>query len=341
MTGVVFAGTPSIMRTAQLLSPLVALTLGSAVALAGGEAQTQNTSKPAAAVEEIWIEPTDLERRDLFRGPKIGPPPPQEKASFAFVKKDKSGRSPGYDVRDANGVVWSVKLGPEAQSEVTSSRILWAIGFHQPPTYHLEEWTLTGAPAPGQGDEDETEFGGRFRPDIPGWTVVDEWKWNDNPHMSWRPHAGLLVAQMFINNWDLKSSNNKLYEITDASAGPRRRYMVRDLGASLGSNEQAKWLRWTGLRGQQGSKNDLAGFLESGFIDHVKNGRVVFEYSGPNKPLLENITTEDVRWTAQLLSRLSDKQWQDAFRAGGYSAADGAQFIARFKERIKDALAVE
>ena len=32
---------------------------------------------------------------------------------------------------------WSLKLGPEAQSEVVASRLLWAIGFHQPPTYWL------------------------------------------------------------------------------------------------------------------------------------------------------------------------------------------------------------
>jgi hypothetical protein len=159
--------------------------------------------------------------------------------------------------------------------------------------------------------------------------------------MAWRPHAGLLVAQMFINNWDLKSSNNKIYEISNASSGPRRRYVVRDLGASLGSNEQAKWLRWTQLRASQGSKNDLAGFLESGFIDHVEGGKVVFEYSGPNKPLVENITPDDVRWTAQLLSRLSDQQWQDAFKAGGYSVEDSAQYIAKFKQRISEGLAAK
>ena len=42
-----------------------------------------------------------------------------------------------FDVRDAHGVEWSVKLGPEAQSAVVTSRILWALGFHPPPTYYL------------------------------------------------------------------------------------------------------------------------------------------------------------------------------------------------------------
>jgi hypothetical protein len=94
------------------------------------------------------------------------------------------------------------------------------------------------------------------------------------------------------------------------------------------------------LRASQGSKNDLAGFLESGFIDHVSEGRVVFEYSGPNKPYVENITPDDVKWTSRLMARISDRQWRDAFRAGGYSDADSAQYIAKFKERIKAGLAL-
>jgi hypothetical protein len=320
------------MRTAQLVFSYVALMTMGVVSLTAAQAPTR--APETATIAELWVEPKNLEQRDLFRGPLDGPSPPAEGAKLSFVKLDTTGRSPGYDARDARGVTWSVKLGPEAQSEVTASRILWAIGFHQPPTFHLREWTLSGAPAEAQPSEDEAALGGRFRPEIAGWTVVGDWKWNDNPHMTWQPHAGLLVAQMIINNWDLKSSNNKIYEIADPSGAPRRRYVVRDLGASLGSNEQTKWLRWTQRRMSQGTKNDLQGFLASGFIDHSADGRVAFEYSGPNKPLVENITPADVRWTAKLLSRLTDKQWQDAFRAGGYSADDSARYIAKIKEKI-------
>lgn len=37
---------------------------------------------------------------------------------YTFVARDTTGKSPGYDVRDAQGRLWSVKRGPEAQSEV-------------------------------------------------------------------------------------------------------------------------------------------------------------------------------------------------------------------------------
>ena len=154
------------------------------------------------------------------------------------------------------------------------------------------------------------------------------------PHT--RAMKGLLVAMMMINSWDLKSSNNKVYEIAEPTSGPRTRYVVRDLGASLGSNEQSKWARWLGLRTAQGSKNDLAGFLESGFIEDVRHNWVTFEYSGPNKPLVSAITPADVRWTATLMSRLSDRQWQDAFRAGDYPPEDATRFIAQVERKDCD-----
>jgi hypothetical protein len=91
----------------------------------------------------------------------------------------------------------------------------------------------------------------------------------------------------------------------------------------------------------QGSKNDLPGFEESGFIDGVEDGYVKFSYSGPNKPLLARITPGHVRWTAALMSRLSDKQWHDAFRAGGYSQEDAARYTAKFKEKIATGLALQ
>jgi hypothetical protein len=95
------------------------------------------------------------------------------------------------------------------------------------------------------------------------------------------------------------------------------------------------------MRIAQGSKNDLAGFEESGFIDGVEGGYVQFSYSGPNKYLVSRITPEHVRWTAQRLARLSDRQWQDAFRAGGYSPQDAARYIAKLKEKIAAGLAMQ
>ena len=40
---------------------------------------------------------------------------------------------------------------------------------------------------------------------------------------------------------------------------------------------------------------------------------------------------EDVAWASALLGRLSDKQWADAFRAGGYEPEVANRFIAKLK----------
>ena len=39
--------------------------------------------------------------------------------------------------------------------------------------------------------------------------------------------------------------------------------------------------------------------------------------------------------------RLSDAQWRDAFRAGGYTPEDTARFIRRLKQKIAEGLALK
>jgi hypothetical protein len=117
---------------------VLAIALGTAVFGAACGRITREvrlTSDPKATVDELWQEPSDLERRNLFYGAggeRLFP----GSTTFIFVARDTSGWSPGFDVRGQDGAEWSVKLGPEAQAEVVASRILWAIGFHQPPTYY-------------------------------------------------------------------------------------------------------------------------------------------------------------------------------------------------------------
>ena len=48
----------------------------------------------------------------------------------------------------------------------------------------------------------------------------------------------------------------------------------------------------------------------------------------------------DVRWAAEHLARLTDKQWHDAFRAANYPDADAQRFIKKLKEKIDDASAL-
>ena len=89
-------------------------------------------------VARLWQEPHDLGARNLYYGPGGHELMPDQATTFALIATDKTGYSPGYDVRGPDGMEWSVKIGPEAQPEVAVSRILWALGYHQPPTSNGE-----------------------------------------------------------------------------------------------------------------------------------------------------------------------------------------------------------
>ena len=191
---------------------LVALALAVLAGTSGCGPTVHRTSFAPAmpqAIDELWQAPTDLSQRDLYHGPGGASLAPRAEP-FTFVAKDTSGYSPGFDVRDAEGIEWSVKFGPEAQTEVTTSRILWSVGFHQPPTYYVSEWRMSG-------DKTVAQPGGRFRPTRPGHTVLGDWSWYDNPFMNSREFRGLVVANLILNNWDWKTSNNKIYAIDTSS----------------------------------------------------------------------------------------------------------------------------
>ena len=318
----------------RFITLTLSLALAGAVSACGRLSRdVRVTPDPGASIGELWQEPAAIEQRDLFHGPGGRELLPREK-TFVFVARDTGGWSPGFDVRGADGVEWSVKLGPEAQSEVVASRILWAIGFHQPPTYYLSEWTLTGA-------EQGPQPAGRFRPSLTSRKVTGDWSWYENPFVGTPPFAGLVVANLILNSWDWKTTNNKIYELSEPVNGVRRWFVVRDLGASLGKTTYPGMLKWFRLRGfGQGTRNDLEGFEEQGFITRVDDeAQPAFDYRGIYRDVIETVTLADVRWTCLRLHRLTDEQWRDAFRAGGYTPEQTERYVRKIKAKIAQGLA--
>jgi len=285
-------------------------------------------------IAELWQDPVDLSERDLFNGPggaELAPPP---NGTYEFVAFKTTGTNPGYDVRDATGRLWSVKLGIEAQSEVTASRILWAMGFPQPATYFVEQFTLTGADA-------GVKSHARFRTDLPQWRSAAEWSWQENPFTDTPQFRGLIVAQLVLNNWDLKTSNNRIYEATDAAAVPRRQFIVRDVGSSLGKSRQFRLFAMLGTRGAQGSKNNVDDFEQQGFIEKVEGNKVRFDYRGMNQPLVDSVTVADVIWACEQMAKIPDGQWQSAFKAGWYPPDHTDRYIRKIKEKLAQGLALK
>ena len=321
-------------RTLCLLTVLCALGLMLAAACARSLRQVQLVTGPPAVIGELWQEPSDIQQRDLFHGAGGRESMPRD-PTYTFVARDTSGWSPGFDVRTRDGLEWSVKLGPEAQSEVVSSRILWAIGFHQPPTYYLDRWSMTG-------QESGPQEAGRFRPSMPDHTVVGDWSWYENPFIGSREFGGLVVTNLILNSWDWKTSNNKIYQHALPVKEVSRWFVVRDLGASLGKTTYPTLLKWFRLRGfGQGTRNDLPGFEQQGFIKRIDDrSRIEFDYRGIYRDVINSVRPEDVRWACDLLSRLSDDQWRDAFRAGGYTPEQTTRYVRKIKAKIAQGLEV-
>ena len=274
---------------------------------------------------ELWVDPGPRPR-ELFLGVGGTRYAPRLDTVYTFKAKDETGFSASFDVLDPNGLEWSAKVGPEAQTEVVVSRLLWGLGYHQPPMYYLPSWMLDEKGAPPRRESEA-----RFRPKLPNLKRLEEyWRWADNPFLGNREFRGLLVVLLMVNSTDLKDDNNAIYVPDRPWDGASRWYLVRDLGAALGVTGKLFPRR-----------NWLEGFEREGFIKGVRDdGSIDFHYDGRHQELLSLIRREDLRWAAQRLQRLTEAQWRDAFRAGNYREFMAERYIARIKQKIAEAAAV-
>jgi hypothetical protein len=285
------------------------------------------TAQPGAArIAELWANPTNLADRDLFYGEWGLERAPDPDATYTFIEHKQGGVNPGMTVRDPLGREWRVKQPPtdgrgaEGPVEVVLSRVLSAVGYHQPPVYFLPSFTVEGLGAV------RTVPGGRFRLKDRSLRDAGEWSWQQNPFVGTDPYQGLLVILLMFNSSDLKNANNTLYEYRPEPGRTERWYVVRDLGTALGSTGRLEPIR-----------SDPDVFERLAFIKGVERGYVTFEYHGWHQELVRGrITPPDVRWASGLLGRLTRTQWDDAFRAGGYDTTASDRFIRRLLAKIEE-----
>ena len=291
----------------------------------GGAIEIKPPEHPPSpdAIKQLWVDP-GREARDLFwgiGGQKYAPDP---EATYSFKERDATGFSAKYEVEGPHDVEWSAKIGPEAQTEVVMSRILWGLGYHQQPIYYLPSWTL---------DRDGVktiESEARFRPKLKEFHRLDEyWWWQQNPLVGTHELNGLLVVLLMFNSTDLKNDNNSIYKFDEPAEGATRWFVVRDLGAALGETGK-----------MYPRRNCLECFEQHGFITAINGDHVEFDYAGRHQELMAMVRPSDVQWAGQLMTRLTDKQWRDAFRAANYSDGDADRYIRKLKEKIDDAVAL-
>ncbi|HEY1404864.1 MAG TPA: hypothetical protein VGB05_12095 [Pyrinomonadaceae bacterium] len=274
-----------------------------------------------AGTPVLWREPHDISSRNLLLGPGGARMRPNVRR-LTFIKEEKGGWSKKYRVRDASGRVWVAKVGKEAQSETASTRLLWAAGYMTEITYLVPRVNI-----PGQGTFQNVRFEARPA------NIEREgaWEWEQNPFVGTRELQGLKVLMVLLNNWDTKDENNVLLAVPTES-GTELRYAISDLGATLG--DTGKWpLLWRFTR----SRNDPKGFGGDKLIDEIKDdGRVDFEFSGKKRGMFNDISVEQAQWIGILLSRLSDRQIADAFRAANYSRAEVRTLSRAVRARINE-----
>ena len=157
--------------------------------------------------EVIWRDPGDVASLNLLYGAGGKEHAPDPDGKFTFVKEDKQGTSPKFDITDEQGVQWKVKLGQEPQSETAATRLLWAAGYFVDEDYYLAEFKVTGMPKLHRGNNfvsaDGTVHRARLERKLQEVKKAGNWGWFDNPFLNQQELNGLRVMMSLLNNWDL------------------------------------------------------------------------------------------------------------------------------------------
>jgi hypothetical protein len=288
----------------------------------------------------LWRLPQSIGSMDLFYGP--GGRGHQPQGPFVFVEEVTSGSSPKFEIRDAQGVTWRVKLGDEARPETAATRLIWAVGYFADENYLVPKLVVQGLKDLSRG-KDLIGPGGvvqsaSLERKIPGQKKVGNWDWKKGPFVGKRELDGLRVLMALINNWDLKTSNNAIYEVNG-----EQRYVVSDLGGTFGK---------TGSSFTR-SKGDISDYTQSKFIKRVSGKGVDFYLASrpffltavywpyyqdraSMEGIVENVPLPYVEWIQLYLDQLSRQQLESAFRAAGYSDQEVAAFASALQRRIRE-----
>jgi hypothetical protein len=296
------------------------------------------------AISQLWRDPGDIAALDLRFGIGGKEHSPRESATYKFVKEDTNGTSAKFYIEDDQGVEWLVKVGDEARPETAATRFVWAMGYFADEDYYVTTLHVPGMPKltrhSNHISRDGTVRGARLKRHVHGEKKTDNWSWSENPFLETRAFNGLRVMMALINNWDLKTVNNKVYRENDDEV----RYAVSDLGATFGR---------TGAYATR-SKGKLKDYLKDGFMER-QDGETV-DFVMRTKPtwlvkkfkgryyrqrmaiaqVVSGIPRSDAKWIGEQLSRLTEQQISDAFRAAGFKPDEIDGYTREMQRRIAE-----
>jgi hypothetical protein len=329
-------------------SPILMLSVLSMLTLAAWPAGlTAQRAGPATgmtvavtAPDRIWRDPGDVASLDLRYGAGGSANAPGPASTFTFVSEDATASSPKFEVVDNLGVAWKAKLAPESQPETAATRFLWAAGYFVDVDYYVADLKVAGLPVLRRGQEFVSAggvvHGVRLERKRVADTKLGDWDWFDNPFVGQKELNGLRVMMALLNNWDLKQVNNAIYAVNG-----ERHYAISDLGATFGKTG-SKGLRTKGIPTDYEESSFIAKDRPD-FIDFVMESRpfflsVISVANYRERTRMEQVTRHiprgDARWLGQQLSKLTDHQIRDGFRAAGYEAGDVEILTTTIRQRI-------
>jgi hypothetical protein len=226
--------------------------------LAAGERKPAPDPVNPVSVRALWHDPGDVASLDLAFGSGGRAHAPREGATYSFVKEDLGGSSAKFYVRDDAGVEWLVKVGDEARGETAATRLVWAMGYFTDEDYFVRELHVSGLGKLRRHSKsihkDGTITNARLKRSLEERKKVANWDWASNPFRGSRELNGLRVMMALLNNWDLKTVNNKVY-------AAKRDHAKRESDRSAGRDGQEK------LGGGHDEANDSDARPDSGLPD--------------------------------------------------------------------------
>lgn len=288
----------------------------------------------------IWHPTIDVNQLNLVYGAGGKEDAPSPDAKYKFKKEDMEGTSPKFDVEDDKGIKWRVKLGQEPRAETAATRLLFAAGYFVDEDYYVDELHVEGLPPLKRGKSfvtpDGVVHGARLERRMKEVKKLGTWDWFKNPFVGTKEFNGLRIMMSLVNNWDLKTINDSIYEVDDQAE-----YAVSDVGATFGKTGDPLHRSKSVLKDYEDSK--FIDKVSADFVDFVMHSRppLLAAVNIPNyekrthmQDVTKHIPRADAKWLGERLSQLTEQQIRDCFRAGGYTQEEVDGYSAVIQNRI-------
>ncbi len=151
---------------------------------------------------------------------------------------------------------------------------------------------------------------------------VGSWDYNSLGHAKLREVRAMCVLDAWLDNWDARWANNRLYIHETKDGAPQIMHVVSDLGALFG-NSSGLVRRVNGsvkINVYQDAPNDF----NWTFTHSQPPGRSTVPIRGfmPDSKVnpFAEMNIDDARWMARLIAQLSEQQIKEALIGSGYDA---------------------